>query len=103
MNQIYFKKNFTKPIDGTIEKKKSGVLDGVLEKRKTIGLKTPCAQLLSWKQSHEQWPTRLLCPWDFPGKNPGTGVGCHFLIWAGGAAGREEKPLIKSKSRIKCQ
>ena len=23
-------------------------------------------------------PTRLLCPWDFPGKN--TGVGCHFLI-----------------------
>ena len=24
---------------------------------------------------------RLLCPWDFPGKN--TGVGCHFLL--GGA------------------
>ena len=23
-------------------------------------------------------PTRLLCPWDFPGKN--TGVGCHFLL-----------------------
>ena len=23
------------------------------------------------------WP-RLLCPWDFPGKN--TGVGCHFLL-----------------------
>ena len=22
-------------------------------------------------------PTRLLCPWDFPGKN--TGAGCHFL------------------------
>ena len=22
-------------------------------------------------------PARLLCPWDFPGKN--TGVGCHFL------------------------
>ena len=22
--------------------------------------------------------TRLLCPWDFPGKTPG--VGCHFLI-----------------------
>ena len=27
---------------------------------------TPCA------------PTRLLCPWDSPGKN--TGVGCHFLL-----------------------
>ena len=23
-------------------------------------------------------PTRLLCPWDFPGKN--TGVDCHFLL-----------------------
>ena len=23
-------------------------------------------------------PSRLLCPWDFPGKN--TGVGCHFLL-----------------------
>ena len=23
-------------------------------------------------------PIRLLCPWDFPGKN--TGVGCHFLL-----------------------
>ena len=23
-------------------------------------------------------PTRLLCPWDFPGKN--TGVGCHSLL-----------------------
>ena len=24
------------------------------------------------------YPTRLLCPWDFLGKN--TGVGCHFLL-----------------------
>ena len=23
-------------------------------------------------------PARLLCPWNFPGKN--TGVGCHFLL-----------------------
>ena len=23
-------------------------------------------------------PPRLLCPWDFPGKN--TGIGCHFLL-----------------------
>ena len=27
---------------------------------------------------HRQQPTRLLCPWDSPGKN--TGVGCHFLF-----------------------
>ena len=27
---------------------------------------------------HRQQPTRLLCPWDSPGRN--TGVGCHFLL-----------------------
>ena len=25
------------------------------------------------------WTAKLLCPWDFQGKN--TGVGCHFLLW----------------------
>ena len=29
-------------------------------------------------QPHRRPPTRLLCPWDSPGKN--TGVGCHFLL-----------------------
>ena len=35
-------------------------------------------------KSHQSCPilcdptTRLLCPWDSPGKN--TGVGCHFLL-----------------------
>ena len=29
-------------------------------------------------RSHGLQPTRLLCPWDSPGKN--TGVGCHFLL-----------------------
>ena len=27
---------------------------------------------------HGQQPTRLLCPWDSPGKH--IGVGCHFLL-----------------------
>ena len=27
---------------------------------------------------HGLQPTRLLCPWDFPGKN--AGAGCHFLL-----------------------
>ena len=27
---------------------------------------------------HGLQPSRLLCPWDSPGKN--TGVGCHFLL-----------------------
>ena len=29
---------------------------------------------------HGLWPTRLLCPWDSPGKN--TGLGCQFLLHA---------------------
>ena len=29
-------------------------------------------------RSHGLQPTRLLCPWDFPGKS--TGVGCHRLL-----------------------
>ena len=29
-------------------------------------------------QPHRGQPTRLLDPWDFPGKN--TGAGCHFLL-----------------------
>ena len=29
-------------------------------------------------QPHGLQPTRLLCPWNFPGKN--TGMGCHFLL-----------------------
>ena len=27
---------------------------------------------------HGLQPSKLFCPWDFPGKN--TGVGCHFLL-----------------------
>ena len=44
----------------------------------------------NWKGSHlvvsdSSWPhglqpTRLPCPWDFPGKST-TGVGCHCLLW----------------------
>ena len=34
-----------------------------------------CLTLL---RPHGLEPARLLCPWDFPGKN--TGVGCHFLL-----------------------
>ena len=29
---------------------------------------------------HGLQPTRLLCPWDFPGKNTGVGCHCIFLI-----------------------
>ena len=39
------------------------------------------------------WPTRLLCPWDSPGKN--TGVGCHALL-----QGKLPNPGIKPESLV---
>ena len=41
---------------------------------------TPCLSVSASLRLYELRPTRLLCPWDFPGKN--TGVGCNF--WAQG-------------------
>ena len=38
---------------------------------------------------HGRQPTRLLCPWDCPGKN--TGVGCHFLL---------QSMKVKSESEV---
>ena len=45
-----------------------------------------CERKWKWSRSvvsdpqwpHELQPSRLLCPWDFPGKS--TGVGCHCLL-----------------------
>ena len=37
-----------------------------------------CALLCLTLQTHGLKHSRLLCPWNFPGKN--TGVGCHFLL-----------------------
>ena len=42
----------------------------------TAAAKSPQSCPTLWH--HKQWPTRLLCPCDSPGKN--TGVGCHFLL-----------------------
>ena len=39
---------------------------------------------------HGLQPTRLLRPWDFPGKSPG--VGCHCLLWTK-ATGKLQKPI----------
>ena len=38
------------------------------------------------------WLGRLLCPWDFHGKN--TGVGCHSLLWG--------SSLPKDQTQISC-
>ena len=40
--------------------------------------KGSCSVLSDCQRSHWLQPTRLLHPWDFPGRN--TGVGCHFLL-----------------------
>ena len=37
-----------------------------------------CVRAQSLSRVHRLYPTRLLCPWDFPGKN--TGVACHFPL-----------------------
>ena len=37
-----------------------------------------CAQLYPTLQPHRLWPARLLCPWNFPGRN--TGSGCCYLL-----------------------
>ena len=37
-----------------------------------------CSVMSDSVQSQGLYFARLLCPWDFPGKN--TGVGCHFLL-----------------------
>ena len=44
------------------------------------GLQSESASASEVAQSRPRgvWPTRLLRPWDSPGKN--TGVGCHFLL-----------------------
>ena len=47
---------------------------------------TPYKKRMKWSRSvvsnslrpHGLQPTRLLCPWDFPGNSPG--VDCHFLL-----------------------
>ena len=49
---------------------------------KMSNIKLPCAVLsrsvMSNSITHELWPSRLLCPWDSPGRI--TGVGCHALL-----------------------
>ena len=37
-----------------------------------------CYMVSDYLRAHGLQPTRLLCPWDSPGK--GTGVGCHFPL-----------------------
>ena len=44
----------------------------------THDVKRSCSVMSDSLPPHGLQPAKLLCPWDFPGKN--TGVGCHFLL-----------------------
>ena len=45
----------------------------------TVGVTlSGCSVIPNSRWPHGLKPSRLLCPWDFPGKN--TGVGCSFLL-----------------------
>ena len=44
-----------------------------------VSVQFSCSVVSNSLWPHGLQPTRLLCPWDFPGKS--TGVGCHCLLW----------------------
>ena len=43
-----------------------------------MGLQRVRHDWVNWSELDSHGPTRLFCPWDFPGKN--TKIGCHFLL-----------------------
>ena len=73
------------PIDGSPP---GSPVPGILQARTLEGFAISFSNAWKWKWSHlvvsdssrphELQPTRLLRPWDFPGKS--TGVGCHCLL-----------------------
>ena len=75
------------PIDGS---PLGSPIPGILQARTWSGLPfpSPMHESEKWKWSrsvvsdpqrpHGLQPSRLLCPWDLPGKS--TGVGCHHLL-----------------------
>ena len=82
------------PIDGS---QPGSPVPGILQQEHWSGLPFPFpmheSEKWKWSRSvvsdssrpHGLQPTRLLCPWDLPGKS--TGVGCHCLLryrtWGG--------------------
>ena len=75
------------PIDGSPP---GSAIPGILQARTLECVAISFSNAWKWKvkisrsvvsdpqQPHGLQPSRLLCPWDFPGKS--TGVGCHFLL-----------------------
>ena len=53
-----------------------------------------CSVVSSSLRPNGLQPTRLLCPWDFPGKS--TGVGCHCLLHQCSLVGHNSGCLLDS-------
>ena len=76
------------PIDGSPS---GSPIPGILQARTlewvAISFSNAWKGKMKWSRSvvsdssrpHELQPTRLFCPWDFPGES--TGVGCHCLLF----------------------
>ena len=71
--EIGWGRMFSTPESRTTAHKPSGHMSRIYP---LCCLGTESFPILLWP--HGLWSNRLLCPWDFPGKN--TGVGCHFLL-----------------------
>ena len=59
-----------------------------------------CTQSLMVSNSlwpHRLYPSRLLCLWNFPGKN--TGVSCHFLLQGIFPTQGSKSPALEGRSR----
>ena len=61
-------------IDEAIDWRRSGTTRGM----QTLSVCVSCSVMSDSLQPHGLHNTRLLCPWDFPSKDPG--VGCYFLL-----------------------
>ena len=75
--------NLCDPIDGS---PLGSAIPGILQARTLEWVAISFSSAWKWSRSvvsdpqhpHGLQPSRLLCPWDFPGKS--TGVGCHCLL-----------------------
>ena len=60
--------------------------------------KGSCSVMSNSSRPHGLQPTRLLCPWDFPGKSPG--VGCHCLLHSVLYVGTVDSVVQDSETRF---
>ena len=62
------------------EREKNNRMEKTIDTKGTFDAKRTwsCSVVSNSLRPHGLQPTRLLCPWDFPGT--GTGVGCHVLL-----------------------